>query len=96
MSTTIQPRRLAERLCTTIRECRLALDIPAETFAKSIHKSVPFLMQLERAAVSPSYKLVRECARALDLTVRELIEIAIIGHITVLVDEAEYQLRESA
>ena len=96
MSTTIQPRRLAERLCTTIRDCRIALEIPVEVFAANIHQSVPTLMKLERAAINPSYKLIRDCAKALDMSVRELIEISIIGHITVLVDEAEFHLRDSA
>lgn len=97
MSTTaIQPRRLAERLCRTIRECRLALEIPPAQFAARIQQPVSVLFKLERAEFSPSYDIIRDCARALDLSVKELIEISICGHITVLIDDVESNLQDSA
>lgn len=96
MSTTIQPRRLAERLCRTIGECRQALDMPASEFAARIGQPLSFLLKLERAELSPTYQVIRDCARVLDVTVKELIEISILGCVAVFVDEAECNLRDSA
>lgn len=69
-------KKLYSVLGETIRQCRLYLEISVSEFARKIGRQPSYVRQLEQAQVELSMPLLKDCARALDISVEELFEFA--------------------
>lgn len=69
-------KKLYPLLGETIRNCRLHLDISLSEFAQKIGRPPSFVRQLEQSQIEFSMGLLKDCAKALDISVEELFEFA--------------------
>ncbi len=69
-------KKLYPLLGETIRQCRLHLDISLSEFAHKIGRPPSFVRQLEQSQIEFSIGLLKDCAKALDISVEELFEFA--------------------
>lgn len=75
--TEVHIHSLSPMLSEAIKQCRIALDLSPQQFAKKICKSVNYVQQLEQAKIAISSDVLQDSAFALGLTVGELVEIAV-------------------
>lgn len=69
-------KKLYSVLGETIRQCRIYLEIPVAEFAMKIGRPPSFVRQLEQSQIEFSISLLKDCAKALEISVEELFEIA--------------------
>ena len=88
-------KKLNPLLGETIRRCRMYLEMSISEFAHKIGRQPSFVRQLEQSQIEFSMSLLKDCAKALDISVEELFEFAagdcdllVMGDITEVLAEA--------
>jgi transcriptional regulator with XRE-family HTH domain len=86
----VQIYSLSPQLGAAIGQCRQTLNMSVHEFAKKIHKTPDFVFQLERAEIRITSQVLLDSATALDLSIGELIDVAVSGGVLLLTDEDEF------
>jgi len=80
----VKAERMFVRLCATIRECRLALELSEEELGEAIGKNADYVQKLEKGELQFGLDVLRKCAQAFSLSMSEFLELADENHELVL------------
>jgi len=76
-TTGVQIHSLSPMLSEAIKECRIALDLSPQEFARKIYKSADFVYDVEQAEIAINSDVLEDSASVFGLSVGELVEIAV-------------------
>lgn len=78
-----------------VRNCRMLLEMNTAEFGKGIGKSPAFVRTLEQGLLEFTPAILKDCARALDISTQELMELALGDAVLVATGDIEESYAEA-